>query len=126
MEVVIREFLKTQEAQNGERGLAAEEEARFYAEVPMQILTNHQKAFGAVGILYPGVLGHIAAALNANLYILPSSVHEVIVMPDYGREDPGQLRSMIWDVNRNQLEPEEVLSNSLYYYERLEQNVKIV
>ncbi len=126
MEAVVKEFLQEQEAKTGERILAEDEEAQFLAEVPMQILSNREKAFGAACILYPGVLGKIAAVVEANLYILPSSVHEVILMPDRRNEDAGQLRSMVRDVNRTQLEPEEVLSNSLYYYDRLERNVKMV
>jgi len=125
MEFVIREFLKAEEDKWGKRALGAEEEAMFFEEVPMQILTNRQKLFGAISMLYPEVLEQIAEVADTNLYIIPSSIHEVLLMPDRGEEEPSRLRSMIWDVNRTQLEPEEVLSNSLYYYDRVKKKVEL-
>ena len=95
-------------------------------ELPMYIMTNRQKIHGAACILYPNLLNCIGEGMNANFYILPSSVHEVILLTDGGNESEKQLREMIAEVNRTQVEPEEVLSDSLYYFDRKEKRVKIV
>ena len=103
-----------------------EEEQQLLAQIPMRILSSDQKVYGAACILYPEVLEEISEKAEANLYILPSSVHEVILLPDSGNEDPQALKSMIYEVNRTQLEPEEVLSDNLYYFDRFEKNVRII
>jgi len=124
MESLIREMFGEEEVQ-GIR-LTEEEQKQLKKELPMRILSNEQRVHGAACILYPGILEKIAAEVSANLFILPSSVHEVILLPDKGEEDAGQLKSMIREVNRTQLEPEEVLSDSLYYFDCLKKHVKIV
>lgn len=126
MQIVIQEFLKVQEERTGERFLDKDEEQQFLTDVPMKILSNKQKLYGAACMLYPGVLEQIAEQERANLFILPSSVHEVILLAERQNADVWQLRSMVRDVNKTQLEPEEVLSNSLYYYDYLEKNVKLI
>ncbi len=126
MEHVIKELMQEHEELLEEGILGEDEQQMFLKEVPMQILSNRQKTFGAACMLYPGLLEKIAEKENANLYILPSSVHELILLPDHGTEDCEQLRAMIGEVNRTELEPEEILSDNLYYYDRLEKNVKIV
>lgn len=124
MEAVVRELFGEEEAQG--MWLNEEERQQLKKELPMRILSNEQRIHGAACILYPGVLEKVAREVSANLYILPSSVHEVILLPDKGEEDPEQLKSMVREVNRTQLEPEEVLSDSLYYFDSLKRNVKIV
>lgn len=124
MEAVMRELLGQKEAQ----GVWLNEEERkiFSKEIPMRILSNEQRVHGAACILYPGVLEKVSQETGANLYILPSSVHEVILLPDTGKEDPTQLKSMVYEVNRTQLEPEEILSDSLYYFDGLNRNIKML
>lgn len=124
METVMRELFGEEEVRG--IGFSEEERKQLDMELPMRILSNEQRIHGAASILYPGVLEKVAQEAGANLYILPSSVHEVILLPDKGEEDPEQLKSMVREVNRTQLEPEEVLSDSLYYFDCLKKNVKIV
>lgn len=124
MEYVINELIRQKENEN--LMFEPEEQQLLLEEVPLRILSNQQRVYGAACILYPGALAEIAEKEDANLYILPSSVHEVILLPDSRTEEPIHLKSMIYDVNRTQLEPEEVLSDSLYYFDRLEKNVKII
>lgn len=118
MEAVIRELMVQSED--------VEETEAFLEELPMQILSNTDRVHGAACILYPGVLSEWAESRKQNLYIIPSSVHEVIVLPDNGEEDPCRLREMISEVNATQVEPEEILSNHLYYYDLILKQVKII
>lgn len=93
--------------------------------LPMYVLTNRAKQFGAAGILYPEQLKKMADRLRNNLFILPSSIHEVILLPDHG-ENPDSLKFMVREVNETQVAEEEILSDSVYYYERETDQVKIL
>lgn len=126
MELVVKELLQERELQGRDILLSEEERNRFLADMPMQILSNRQRVHGAAVILYPGMLEMLGDKFLSNFFILPSSVHEVILLLDNGLENPGSLRAMITEVNRTQVEPEEVLSDSLYYYDRKEKRIRIL
>lgn len=93
--------------------------------LPMYVLTNRSKQFGAAGILYPEQLKKMADQLKNNLFVLPSSIHEVILLPDHG-ENPGSLKFMVREVNETQVAEEEILSDSVYYYDRETDKVRIL
>ena len=81
---------------------------------------------GACAALYPGVLRRISEKVDDDLFIIPSSVHEIIVMPMRGCSIPPEfIRMMIHEVNSSVIEDEEVLSPSLYYYSRYREELKI-
>ncbi len=97
----------------------------FYGNLPecvndgichLYVLTNTQQCNGAVCLLYKDKLEEISKMLGGNFYILPSSVHEVIVLRDTGREIPEKLHHMIKEVNEMHLEADEILSDYPYYY----------
>lgn len=106
-----------------EEGISEEEEGDF---LPMKILSNQSRVFGASSILYPEILENLAEERACNFYIIPSSIHEVILLPDAGEDDADYLRGMIAEVNGTQVEPEEVLSNQLYYYDRNSKKVAVI
>lgn len=85
-------------------------------DVPMKVLTNRRKVNGATCLIYPGVLARIAERIGENIYILPSSVHEVIIMPHSEVPDPERVQEIVREANATQLDPEEILSDSLYFY----------
>lgn len=84
----------------------------------MYVLTNKEKLQGASTILYPDVLSAFADRKNANLWLLPSSIHEWIIVCDDGNMNRETLSEMIQEVNGSQLAPDEVLSDHPYYYNR--------
>ena len=84
----------------------------------MYVLTNEKKYLGAAALLYPYVLNHIGKILKNNFYVLPSSIHECILVPDSGRYSRMELMSMVREVNESQVEKEEILSYEVYYYDR--------
>lgn len=126
METIIRELMAEQGEEVAELFPDEEEEAEFFEQLPMLILSNENRVYGASCLLYPGVLSTLADSRGQNLYIIPSSIHEVIVLPDSGKENADRLRRMIAEVNTTQVEPEEILSDNLYYYDRLLKQIKIV
>lgn len=95
-----------------------EQMADAHSQVPMYVLSNEQRYYGAACLLYKDVLKKFAQEQGSDIYILPSSVHETILLPDRGIENPDELRRMVREVNDTQLSPEEVLSDSVYYYDR--------
>lgn len=89
-----------------------EEEENF----PMYVLTNQEKQFGAGVILYPGILKQAEALLGENFYILPSSVHECILIPEETMYTQKELARMVAEINRDHVDPREILSNQAYFY----------
>ena len=87
---------------------------------PMLILTNSAGVNGASAILYPNLIQKLAMDLEANLYIIPSSIHEILIIPAEEEEGLDSLSSMVEHINANDVSPEEVLSDRAYYYDRFE------
>lgn len=85
---------------------------------PMYVLSNQKKIFGSACILYKGVLGEFADRLGTDLHILPSSCHEVLLIPAAGKMDTRELDEMVRAVNMTQLSPEEILSDHVYRFDR--------
>lgn len=84
--------------------------------VGMYVVTNEQKNYGAVCITYPGFLEEIYNKLGSDYYIIPSSIHEVIVMPVVEKWKKSQMDMMVCDVNKNELDPTEILADHVYVY----------
>ena len=88
----------------------------------MYVLTNLYGINGASTILYKGVLSKFANKLMKDLYVIPSSIHEVIIIPKCKEWEASMLKDMVRDVNSTQVPIEDVLANSIYEYNR-EMNV---
>lgn len=84
---------------------------------PMYVLTNTLRSFGACCILYDGILSDIGRQLGENYYVLPSSIHEVIIVPESKSPDFEDLNDMIVEINETQVADEEILSEHAYYYD---------
>lgn len=89
-------------------------------EEVMYVLTNEEKLFGAACILYPRVLEHISQLFHGSFYILPSSIHECILVPVSGQYSQSELTEIVTEINETQLNPMELLSNHVYYYDKEE------
>lgn len=95
-------------------------------KVSMKILTNSRKTYGACSILYPGVLERMAEQLNGDFYLIPSSVHEFLLLPKEQERGEDELREMILEVNRTEISPEEVLSDHLYFFCKKEKEIRML
>lgn len=84
----------------------------------MYVLSNAERTYGAAAMLYPQVLQQFADQLAVNLYLLPSSVHEVILIPENGFQDREELLNMVKEVNDTQVAPGEILTYTVYYFDR--------
>ena len=91
--------------------------------IPMYVLTNSMRYYGAASLVYPSVLEKIGDMLQEDFYILPSSVHEIIFIRKNDCVDSFTLNEMIEEVNRTQVDEEEWLSDHTYLYQRKNQQL---
>lgn len=94
--------------------------------IGMYILTNRRKRFGAAEILNGETLREVAGRVGDRFIVLPSSLHEVIVLPPKDETEYRRLADMVRDINMTQVEAEERLSDHVYVYSREEETLRIV
>ena len=86
-------------------------------EMTMWVISNERKIEGAASMLYEDKLHSLAEKVGTDLYILPSSVHEVIaVSVEMG--EPEELARMVAEINMDQVDLSERLSNQVYHYDK--------
>lgn len=88
-------------------------------EVTTYILTNQKEVDGAIYFMSPEVVGAIAEALEDDLYILPCSVNEVLLIRASELEDGvDELKEMVRDVNETVVAEKDILSYNVYHYDK--------
>lgn len=87
-------------------------------------LTNMEKQYGASMITQPEVLNKLDQLFPEGFYVLPSSVHEVLIVPDNGEVEPRRLGEMVREVNRAEVDREEVLSDRVYSYDKEKHQIR--
>lgn len=91
----------------------------------MYIMTNTIGINGATVVIYQDILKDFAKKMRCDFYILPSSIHEVILVPYEENMEPETLQEMVNEVNLSQVPEEEVLSDRVYIYRRETNSVEI-
>ena len=94
-------------------------------DCPLYVLTNQRAFFGAAGILDKGIISAFADNVGHDLFILPSSRHEVLLFPDLGDVAAGGLDGIVKEVNSSAVEPCDRLSDYVYYYDREMDEIRI-
>lgn len=84
---------------------------------PLWVATVEGGQNGAGVIQYPGFLDQAAEALGGDFYVLPSSVHEVLLVADDGSMELSYLEEMVRSVNETEVSPAERLSDNVYHYD---------
>lgn len=95
------------------------------ASADMFVLTNSSKINGAACMLYDNVLNDFANSINSDLYILPSSIHEVIIVPQVNNLDKNDLCQMVKEVNSEGVAADEILSDHVYIYNRTNRTITL-
>ena len=90
----------------------------------MYVLTVENNLNGAGAVLYKDLLKDFADRMESDFYILPSSVHEMILIPLF-TDDMEPLSQMVKEVNATQLKPEDVLSDHAYVYRRADNTISM-
>ncbi|WP_077532454.1 DUF5688 family protein [Massiliimalia massiliensis] len=87
------------------------------APYPMYVGTNPERILGASILMYETYLEDLAAQIEDDLCIAPSSIHEVLIFP-LSLVQPSKIIEIVRDVNRTVVLPQEKLSDSAYIYRR--------
>ena len=93
--------------------VAPEDEQMFVATVP-------DKVHGAGVLAYQDFMDQAAERVGGDFFILPSSIHEVLIVPDNGKMDLKDLENMVKEVNETQVAPADKLTDSVYHYDSKE------
>ena len=83
----------------------------------MYVATNEQCSLGAAVMRYPDFRERVRGMIRGDFYILPSSIHEVILVPESFGLEPERMQEMVKEINQTGVAPEEVLSDSVYYFD---------
>lgn len=90
-------------------------------ELPeIYVLTNQNGINGASCLLYEDTIKDFANRIGSDLIILPSSIHEVLLIPDSGSLNYHTFRDMVRTINANDVPKEDILSDEIYIYHRNE------
>lgn len=95
------------------------------SEIQMWVLSNKDKYQGAAYMIDDDVLNEISEKIGGDLIIIPSSIHENLILKKDENTELGEIKRMVEEVNATQVEPEEVLSDSVYIYDRMEHRLSI-
>ena len=83
---------------------------------PGFVLTNSRFFWGAGALFYPGIMDRIREVLGGDFYVLPSSVHELILIK-VEDQDPQELADLVRSANRSVVKDSEILADDLYICE---------
>ena len=108
-EVMVEMMGPEQAEMMGITPVAPEDEQLFVATVP-------DKTHGASVLAYQNFMDQAAERVGGDFYILPSSIHEVLIVPDNGRMQLKELEAMVRDVNATQVAPCDKLTDNVYHY----------
>ena len=89
----------------------------------MYVLTNASRTLGAAAMFYPDVKEKAAELIGGDYYILPSSCHEVILVPDTLEVKAKDLCEMVKEANRTVVEDKDILSDNVYHYSKDERRL---
>lgn len=132
MEEVLKEIITSQDLSMNQEQVQIELESLSKTEqsqddnMDMYILSNTKGINGASCILYPDVIRNFARLLQCDIFLLPSSIHEFILLPAQGFYEKRQLEGMVQEINQNEVPLEEVLSDHVYYYSIKEKKIKLL
>ncbi len=84
----------------------------------LYLLTNDCRINGAAALCYSDALPSFARAMDTDFFVIPSSIHEVILVPEGTGFSPHQLKDILVGANHKVLQKEDILSNGIYFYAR--------
>ena len=86
-------------------------------EPELMVATTREAYMGAAVIQYPGFMDMAAEKMGGDFFVLPSSIHEVLLLPDDGKTDYHELEAMVQTINANEVAPADRLSDNVYHYD---------
>ncbi|MCR5625615.1 MAG: DUF5688 family protein [Lachnospiraceae bacterium] len=113
-----------------EGGISREKAEEMFSEMfpgendKMFVLSNDTSVNGAIWMTDPDTMKMVAEKMEGDFFVLPSSVHEVIIVPNIGYTSE-ELQEMVMSVNRGQVKPEDRLSDNVYKYDYKEHKLSL-
>ena len=84
---------------------------------PMYVMTT-ENSNGAISMIYEDRLKEFCNSIDSDIYVIPSSINEVILVPCEDDASEAMLNEMVREINTTQLEQVDVLSDHVYYFDR--------
>ena len=94
--------------------------------IPMYVLSNIERTNGAAMLFSDAAMEQVREKIGDNVIIIPSSVHEVIILKDTGELNYDDVKALVGEVNMTEIRPEEVLSDNIYSYDFKEKTLSII
>lgn len=96
-------------------------------DMNLYVLTNNRGINGAVAMMYDDFINKLSEKYgNKDIYILPSSIHEVLLLPADNRLSVDELQAMVMNVNRTNVAEQDFLSDSVYKFDAREKTISLV
>ena len=89
-------------------------------EPVMLVATTRDSFMGASVIQYPGFMEQAAEQVGGDFFVLPSSIHEVLIIPDDGRQDYHELEALVQSINQAKVAMADRLSDHVYHYDQVD------
>jgi len=94
---------------------------------PLYVLSNSGGAYGAAALLYGEALKQMADRTGSDIYILPSSIHEVLLLPaNHAAVCEKDMLDMVRTINRTQVERQDWLSDNIYLFHRKTGSISVI
>ena len=111
-------FMSMREMMSRMTGIDAEDLGPAVPGPDLMVLSNEQSLFGAGSLFYPDMLDSVRDRMGGmDYFVLPSSVHEVILVVDDGTMEREALESMVQEINETTVAEEDRLSDHVYHYD---------
>ena len=98
-------------------GIMEEEPVDLEGPAKLYVVTNEKSMNGAGVITYPDFMDQATEKMGGSFYILPSSIHEVLILKDSPDTDVNALVDMVTTINATQVRPEDQLTDNVYHYD---------
>ena len=117
-EIILKEMGEAQDIVSREETMSVIDEVKGSSKgMDLYVMTNSEKFNGASELLFPENLDELSKKFDSDIYIIPSSTHEIIAISSIGK-DVNELQEMVNEVNMNEVLIEDRLSNEVYHYDK--------
>ena len=89
-----------------------------YKDEVLFVLTNESRHHGTAALVCPEVMNKVHELMPEGFYILPSSIHETIIVSKDCEISPKHLGQMVREINHEMVDREDVLSDRVYEYDK--------
>ena len=94
--------------------------------MPLYVLANQTGLNGAIAVLYPDILKRFSEEKQADLILLPSSLHEMLIVLDDEEMEYEHLQQMVESINEAEVPRADRLSNNIYRFSQESGEIDII